>query len=434
MMPPPQALGILYVEDDASMAALVQKNLRRNGYAIHCAETGADALKMWHSRSFDVLLLDHGLPDMTGLEVIRTLSRRGPLPPIVMITAAGDEKIAVQALKLGASDYVVKDVNLVFLELLPAAIEQALARQRLGEENRAAKEALEKAYASLEIRVQEATRDLVSAMENLQSEVDARRETEAQLQKQHSFLHTVLESLTHPLYVVDANDYTIRMANSAARSQGSIEKTKCYASTHGLSEPCKGPDHLCPVEQVKRTKASVTAEHVHFGPEAAHRVVEIHAYPIFRGDGTVGEVVQSVLDITGRRQAENSLRDLLEMSSNIIQNIPSGLLIFQYQAPNEFFLVNANLEATKLTGITVKEWRGQEFDEMWPNARTYGLVQACVHTMETGETFRTDAFVFRNRIGQRLFRIRAFQLPGNLLGLSFEDVTESRQADQAPEN
>ena len=112
------------------------------------------------------------------------------------------------------------------------------------------------------------------------------------------------------------------------------------------------------------------------------------------------------------------------MSSNIIQNIPSGLLIFQFQEPNEFFLVNANLEATKLTGITVKQWRGQEFDEMWPNARTYGLVQACVATMETGETFKTDAFVFRSRMGQRIFRIRAFKLPGNLLGLSFEDVTE----------
>ncbi len=233
--------------------------------------------------------------------------------------------------------------------------------------------------------------------------------------------------------MVDANDYSIKMANSAARSQGLIEKTKCYAATHGLSGPCQGAEHLCPIEQVKRTKASVTAEHVHVSPGDTRRVVEIHTYPILRSDGTVGDVIKSVLDITERRQAENSLRDLLEMSSNIIQNIPSGLLIFQFQAPHEFFLVNTNLEATKLTGITVKEWRGQEFDEMWPNARTHGLVHACVKTMETGETFRSEAFVFRNRVGQKLFRIRAFQLPGNLLGLSFEDVTASRPQKQPPE-
>jgi PAS domain S-box-containing protein len=419
-----QELAVLYVEDDASMAALVQKNLRRIGYRVHCTEKGTDALALWDSSSFDVLLLDHGLPDMTGLDIIKALSGKGMLPPIVMITAAGDENIAVRALKLGASDYVVKDTNLVFLELLPSAIEQAVARQGLKAEHEAARRALEKAYTALEIRVEETSRDLVSAMERLVREVEARKEAEARVQEQHRFLANVLESLTHPFYVVDANNYAIKMANSAARPAGASRHTTCYALTHGVTEPCSGAEHDCPVEQVKRTKNAVTTEHIHVGPDGQKRVMEIHAYPVIREDGTIREIIESVLDVTERRQAENSLRDLLEMSSNIIQNIPSGLLIFQFQEPNEFFLVNANLEATKLTGITVKTWRGQEFDEMWPNARTYGLVQACVTTMETGETFKTDAFVFRSRMGQRIFKIRAFKLPGNLLGLSFEDVTE----------
>lgn len=406
------------------MAALVQKKLHRIGYKVHCAGTGADALSTWSSGAFDVLLLDHGLPDMTGLDIIRTLCGKGILPPIVMITAAGDETIAVRALKLGASDYVVKDVNLVFLELLPSAIEQAVARQKLKAENQAAKEALERAYASLEIRAEETSRDLGSAMEQLVREVEARKEAEKRFHEQHRFLTNVLQSLTHPFYVVDANDYSIKMANDAARPAHASQHCTCYALTHGLREPCTGTDLVCPIEEVKRTKSAVTVEHVHLDADGKRRMVEIHAYPVISEDGTVGEVIESVLDVTERRQAENSLRDLLEMSSNIIQNIPSGLLIFQFQEPNEFFLVNANLEATKLTGITVKQWRGQEFDEMWPNARTYGLVQACVSTMETGETFKTDAFVFRSRTGQRIFRIRAFKLPGNLLGLSFEDVTE----------
>jgi PAS domain-containing protein len=341
-----------------------------------------------------------------------------------MITAAGDENIAVKALKLGASDYVVKDVNLIFLELLPSAIEQAVARQKLKAENEAAREALEKAYSLLEIKVEETSRDLVSALDKLVREVEARKEAEKRFQEQHRFLANVLESLTHPFYVVDANDFSIKMANSAARPAEASQHCTCYALTHGSTSPCSGADHVCPVDMVKRTKDAVTVEHVHLDAEGKKRIVEIHAYPVIHEDGTVGEVIESVLDVTERRHAENSLRDLLEMSSNIIQNIPSGLLIFQFQEPNEFFLVNANLEATKLTGITVKQWRGQEFDEMWPNARTYGLVQACVATMETGETFKTDAFVFRNRMGQRIFRIRAFKLPGNLLGLSFEDVTE----------
>ena len=122
------------------MAALVQKKLQRIGYKVHCIGTGTEALAKWDSSAFDVLLLDHGLPDMTGLDIVRKLSAKGLLPPIVMITAAGDENIAVKALKLGASDYVVKDVALLFLELLPSAIEQAVARQKLKAENEAARE------------------------------------------------------------------------------------------------------------------------------------------------------------------------------------------------------------------------------------------------------------------------------------------------------
>jgi DNA-binding NtrC family response regulator len=58
---------------------------------------------------------------MDGLATIRTLLARGPLPPTIMITGAGDEEIAIEALKLGASDYVVKDVEGGYLELLPSS-------------------------------------------------------------------------------------------------------------------------------------------------------------------------------------------------------------------------------------------------------------------------------------------------------------------------
>jgi two-component system CheB/CheR fusion protein len=57
----------------------------------------------------------------------------------------------------------------------------------------------------------------------------------------------------------------------------------------------------------------------------------------------------------------------------IVQAMPSGLLVFQYQPPSEPFLVNSNPEAARLTGITVEDWRGQECQEMWPNARMQGV-------------------------------------------------------------
>jgi signal transduction histidine kinase len=82
------------------------------------------------------------MPVHDGIEVIRLLASRGALPPTIMVTGTGDEETAVRAMKLGAGDYIVKDIDGGYLELLPSVIEQVLHRQRLAEEKRQAVEAL----------------------------------------------------------------------------------------------------------------------------------------------------------------------------------------------------------------------------------------------------------------------------------------------------
>jgi CheY-like chemotaxis protein len=128
------------------------------------------------------------------------------------------------------------------------------------------------------------------------------------------------------------------------------------------------------------------------------------------------------------QQRTTELRELLETSAKIVQSIPSGLLIFQYQAPGELFLVNSNPEATRLTGITVDRWRGQELDEMWLNSRAQGLYQAFLDSMKTGEVLRMEEAHFKTDDVDKYFRIRAFPIPGDLLGVALEDVSERVQA------
>jgi CheY-like chemotaxis protein/anti-sigma regulatory factor (Ser/Thr protein kinase) len=128
-----------------------------------------------------------------------------------------------------------------------------------------------------------------------------------------------------------------------------------------------------------------------------------------------------------------SLLDLLETSTNIVQSIPSGLIVCQYQAPGELFLVNCNPEAKRLTGLEVDQWRGQELDEMWPNSRRQGFYQAFLRTMETGEIFKTEEAFYEKGDIARYFRLRAFPMPGDLLGIAFEDVTESRRTKEPTE-
>jgi two-component system sensor histidine kinase/response regulator len=148
-------IRILYMEDDPGLARLFQRRLRRAGYIVDVARDGEEGLAMYTERFYDVVATDQAMPIHSGLEVIRILAAQGPLPPTIMVTGTGSEQIAVEAMKLGASDYVVKDVDGGYLDLLPAVIDRVLQQQRLMEEKQQAEEALRRYAAELEARNEE---------------------------------------------------------------------------------------------------------------------------------------------------------------------------------------------------------------------------------------------------------------------------------------
>ncbi len=148
-------IRILYMEDDPGLARLFQKKLERAGYLVDLACNGEEGLSMYSSGSYDVVAMDQTMPVHNGLEVIRILASRGPLPPMSVVTGTGNEQIAVEAMKLGASDYIVKDADGGYLDLLPTVIERVLHQQRLLEEKRRAEEALRQYAAELEARNEE---------------------------------------------------------------------------------------------------------------------------------------------------------------------------------------------------------------------------------------------------------------------------------------
>ncbi|MCC7446173.1 MAG: PAS domain S-box protein [Anaerolineae bacterium] len=147
-----QETRILYMEDNEGTARLLQKRLSRAGYTVDIAATGGQGLALTAANAYDVILVDYKMPGLNGLQVIQRLLEQGQLPAIIMLTGTGDEHIAVEALKLGATDYVVKDVEAVYLDLLPSIIEQGLKNRQLLEDKRRAEEALKRSeqyYRSL---------------------------------------------------------------------------------------------------------------------------------------------------------------------------------------------------------------------------------------------------------------------------------------------
>jgi diguanylate cyclase (GGDEF)-like protein/PAS domain S-box-containing protein len=122
---------MLYVEDDGGLARLLQRKLHRLGYVVDIADNGEKGLSMLESGIYDLILLDYNMPVCGGMDFLRAMEAHGRMPPVIMVTGEGNEKVAVEALKLGASDYLVKDVDLVYQELLPIVIEQVLEKEQL---------------------------------------------------------------------------------------------------------------------------------------------------------------------------------------------------------------------------------------------------------------------------------------------------------------
>jgi DNA-binding response OmpR family regulator len=109
-------MRILAIEDEPRMSALLHKGLSEHGHEVTVALTGADALKVTLDQTFEVILLDVGLPDLNGYDVAQVLRERRCASPILMLTAYNKEDQIVRGLDLGADDYLTKPFS--FPELL----------------------------------------------------------------------------------------------------------------------------------------------------------------------------------------------------------------------------------------------------------------------------------------------------------------------------
>lgn len=109
-------MRILLVEDDAMLAEAVSRALTQSAHAVDCARTGEEADRALATESYDLVLLDVGLPKIDGFEVLRRLRARRTAVPVLMLTANDSPEAVVTGLDLGADDYLTKPFRLSELE------------------------------------------------------------------------------------------------------------------------------------------------------------------------------------------------------------------------------------------------------------------------------------------------------------------------------
>lgn len=139
------ASPILVVDDDPGLSRLIQRALRREGFDSAATGSGQETAGWLRGNTASLLLLDLKLPDVEGAALVEIIRSADPDVPFIIITGQGDERVAVDMMKRGASDYLVKDAN--FIEMLPVVVRRTLSQIEKDGRLQAAEEALRRQEA-----------------------------------------------------------------------------------------------------------------------------------------------------------------------------------------------------------------------------------------------------------------------------------------------
>jgi len=286
---------ILYIDDDPGLCRLAQKDLQRQGYVVEIATDGASGLARIAQGGIDVIALDHYMPDQDGLETLACIRNLAEPPPVIYVTATQEGRVAVAALKAGATDYVAKDVQGEFLPLLQRAIDSALDGVML----RRAKEA-----------------------------------AEAESTRNWQLAQCIVDTIRDPLVVLE-HDMTIVTANKAFLTIFGITEAEMRGrrvselGQHQWDVPALR--HL--MEKVLQENKPIESFEIEDDfPGLGRRVFSLNARKVFRPGNHTNRMLLVFEDITDRKQRERDAQMLTNEISHRIKNnlqIIAGLIAYE---------------------------------------------------------------------------------------------------------
>lgn len=308
-------MNILLIEDDAGLVELITGNLEELGFSVMSTASGAEALAHLKKQTPDLILLDYSLPDINGKELIETLNKQQtPLPPFIITTGQGDERIAVNMMKLGAKDYLIKDI--LFLEKLPDVV------------NRVIKEI-------------ESEGKLKLAEERLK------------ISEQRSMAY--LENSPACTKIVDL-DFNLQYMSSAGIKGLNIDNIEEY---YGKSYPLYFyPDSFkVPMtrnlKKAKETGEIITQEAPVVDVDGDELWFHSTIVPVKDDEGQLDYIMVVSIDTTKRKQAEQALKQSEEILKNTFDLSPS---IISKANINTGYFIQVNQAVTRILGYSVEEF------------------------------------------------------------------------------
>ncbi|MGE5499055.1 MAG: GAF domain-containing protein [Syntrophothermus sp.] len=384
-------LNILLIEDNPRDALLIDEFLLESycdKYFLEHTTCLSDGLKKLENNEYDIILLDLGLPDSTGLNSIGLINSKAGSAPITILSGLEDEQTALKALQLGAQDYFIK--GQIDSRSFTRSVRYAIERKKTAEK-------ISRLNEQLELMVEKRTSDLKLANENLQVEIVKRSLAEKELQ----LLYTIIQSISETGNFDDAMNMALqKICEAAGWSIGEvwipdkenttlslragygcnneklrtfIEESRNFKFSSSIGMPgrtwsSKEPIWIC---DVTKDSSFIRAEIA----EKAGLKTAI-SLPVFSGDDIVAifnfflselrekneqdlrrftAITSQMGSVIHRRLAEEKILQGEEQYRKLFENMSGALvygqMIYNEDKPNDFIFLNVNSAFERLTGF-----------------------------------------------------------------------------------
>jgi PAS domain S-box-containing protein len=380
-----ETLKVVIIEDEEAHFSLMMRAIVRefsSASVVHFQDA-TTCLERLDQINPTVIITDYLMPGMNGVEFLEVLNQENIDTPVIMITGQGDENIAVQAIKSGAKDYLVKTGD--FFTLLPSVIDNVIRNQRL-------KQSLE----------------------------------ESESQKQ-----AILDVSLDQIRYVDA-DLKIIWANKKVVSDLNVSLEDvigqfCYKILRGREAACVG----CPCLKARETghmeKCTL------YYPELEGKYFDSYSVPIIGEKVKIKGFIQSSRDITEQKKIEKALKQSEKRFRDIVDNAPFGY----YRIGKDGLWQYVNKEWERMHGYSGMEIIGKHFELIQPEENR-AQFRENVQRGLSGETFKGE---FGQRLkngsyGYHEYNIQPVYQSGEIVGIEgfINDTTERRQAEDLVRN
>jgi PAS domain S-box-containing protein len=350
----------------------------------------------------DVVLTDYQLYWADGLWVLKSCQTHLPQVPVIMFTDTGSEEIAVQALKAGLSDYVLKNHP----QRLPMAVQESLEKARLRRLQAEAEAALKQANEHLERQVQARTRELQALNAQLRAELAERQRVAAALRESEARLRAIMENTTAVIYLMDPESRFLFINRQ-------FEHLFHVHNDEVAGQPLEAvfPPEIAETFRANNRRVLDASQPMEF-EELIPQDDDLHTYlsikvPLVNAAQTVYALCGISTDITERKQMEEQLRASLQEKELLLREV-------HHRVKNNLQVISSllDLQADAVTDPQVRAL----FEESQQRIQAMALIHESLY--QSTDLAHVNAAAYLRQLSMRLFE--AYGAPADRIALHIE--------------